>query len=238
MRAIEQSRESRAERIRLLSMVDVLEPLMSEQTDLLLQRTQERAFGRGETVYALGDASEAVFLLLTGRIRLYGILGGQELTFEVVRAGTMFGIASLMERTHDEYALALEPSQVGVLGLNDFWHLVRQNPEVNARLLKVLGDRLRMTRGRMADIALKETPARLASLILDLVQSEGVVTREGHYKIVAHYTHEQLAAMIGANRGSVTRAFRRLQDSGCVRLIRRLIYVVDLDALKRRASAG
>jgi CRP/FNR family transcriptional regulator, cyclic AMP receptor protein len=189
-------------------------------------------------VYAPGDSSEAVFLLLTGRLRLYGTAGGQELTFEVVRASTMFGIASLMERTQDEYAIALEPSRVGMVGLNDFWHLVRQTPEVNARLVKVLGDRLRMTRGRMADIALKETPARLASLILDLVQSEGVVTREGHYKIVAHYTHEQLAAMIGATRGSVTRAFSKLQDSGCVRLIRRLIYVVDLEALKRSASAG
>ena len=167
-------------------MVDVFEPLTAHQTDLLVQRTQERAFGRGETVYAL----------------------------------------------------ALEPSRVGVLGLNDFWHLVRQNPEVNARLVKVLGDRLRMTRGRMADIALKETSARLASLILDLVQNEGVVTREGHYKIVAHYTHEQLAAMIGATRGSVTRALGELQDSGGVRLFRRLIYVVDLEALKRSASAG
>jgi len=219
-------------------MVDVLEPLTAEQTDLLAQRTQERAFERGETVYAPGDASEAVLLLLTGSIRLYGMAGGQELTFEVVRASTLFGIASLMERTQNEYATALEPSRVGVLGLTDFWHLVSQNPEVNARLVKLLGERLRMTRGRMADIALKETPARLASLILDLVQSEGVITREGHYKIVTHYTHEQLAAMIGTQRGSVTRAFGTLQDSGCVRLIRRLIYVVDLDVLKRRASAG
>jgi CRP/FNR family transcriptional regulator, cyclic AMP receptor protein len=219
-------------------MVDVFEPLTAEQKDLLAQRTLERAFERGETVYAPGDSSEAVFVLLTGRLRLYGMAGGQELTFEVVRASTMFGIASLMERTQDEYAIALEPSRVGVVGLNDFWHLVRQTPEVNARLVKVLGDRLRMTRGRMADIALKETTARLASLILDLVQSEGVVTREGHYKIVAHYTHEQLAAMIGATRGSVTRAFSKLQDSGCVRLIRRLIYVVDLEALKRSASVG
>ena len=239
VRAIDQSRESRAERVRLLSMIDVFEPLTANQTDLLANRIQERAFGRGETVYAPADASEVVYLLLEGRMRLYGMVaGGQELTFEVVRASTMFGIASLMERTHDEYALALEPSRVGVLSLNDFWHQVRQNPEVNARLVKVLGDRLRMTRGRMADIALKETPARLASLILDLVQSEGVVTREGHYKVVAHYTHEQLGAMIGATRGSVTRAFRKLQDSGCVRLYRRLIYVVDLEALKRSASAG
>jgi CRP/FNR family transcriptional regulator, cyclic AMP receptor protein len=219
-------------------MVDVLEPLTPQETDRLTQRTSERAFKRGETVYAPGDALAVVFLLLTGSIRLYGMAGGQELTFDVVRSGTMFGIASLMERTQDEYALALEPSRVEVLGLNDFWHLVRQNPEINARLVKLLGDRLRMTRGRMADIALKETPARLASLILDLVQSEGVVTREGHYKIVTHYTHEQLAAMIGTQRVSVTRAFGKLQDSRCVRLIRRQIYVVDLDALKRRASAG
>jgi CRP/FNR family transcriptional regulator, cyclic AMP receptor protein len=237
MRAIEQSRESRAERIRLLSMVEVLEPLTAEQTDLLAQRTHERAFGRGETVYSPGDASETVLLLLTGSIRLWGMAGVQELTFDVLRAGTIFGIASLMELTQNEYATALEPSRVGVLGLNDFWHLVRQNPEVNSRLVKLLGMRLRMTRSRMADIALKEAPARLASLILDLVQNEGVVTRQGHYKIVSHYTHEQLAAMIGAQRVAVTRAFGKLQDSECVRLVRRRIYVVDLDSLKRLAMA-
>jgi CRP/FNR family transcriptional regulator len=237
MRAIEQSK-SRAEQIRLLSMVEVLEPLTAEKTDLLAQRTHERAFGRGETVYAPGDASDVVFLLLTGSIRLWGMAGVQELTFDVLRAGTIFGIASLMELTQNEYATALESSRVGVLSLNDFWHLVRQNPEVNSRLVKLLGERLRMTRSRMADIALKETPARLASLILDLVQSEGMVTREGHFKIITHYTHEQLAAMIGTQRASVTRAFATLQDSGCVRLLRRRIYVVDLDALKRRASAG
>jgi CRP/FNR family transcriptional regulator, cyclic AMP receptor protein len=194
--------------------------------------------GGRETVYAPGDASEVVFVLLTGRMRLYGAAGGQELTFEVVRAGTIFGIASLMERIQDEYAVALEPSRVGVVGLNAFWHLVRENPRVNARLVKVLGYRLRQTRNRMADIALKETPARLANLICDLVQSEGGVTREGHYKIATHYTHDQLAAMIGATRSSVTRAFGKLQDSGCVRVIRRRIYVVDLDALKRWASAS
>ena len=43
-------------------MVDVFEPLTAHQTDLLANRTQERAFGRGETVYAPGDASEVVYL--------------------------------------------------------------------------------------------------------------------------------------------------------------------------------
>ena len=90
----------------------------------------------------------------------------------------------------------------------------------------------------MTDIALKEVPARLASLIFDLIQSEGVVTPEGHYKILTHYTHEQLAAMIGAKRVAVTRAFGKLQEAGCVRLWRRQIYVFDLATLRRLAMAS
>lgn len=237
VQAIRQS-GSQVERIKLLSLVDVLEPLSSEEIDWFAQRTKERSFQAGATVYVPGSASEIVYLLLAGRIRLYGIAGRQELTFDIIQAGTMFGVASLMERTQNEYALALEPSRVGLIDLNDFWLLVRQNPEVNARLVKLLGNRLRLSRSRMTDIALKEVPARLASLILDLVQSEGVVTREGHYKIPAHYTHEQLATMIGAKRVAVTRAFGRLQDAGCVRLWRRQIYVVDLATLSQLAMAS
>ena len=189
-------------------------------------------------MYVPGDASKVVHLLLAGRIRFYEMVGEQELTFDIIRASTMFGVASLMERTQDEYAQALEPSRVGLLDLNTFGHLMSQNPEVNARLVKLLGDRLRLSRSRMTDIALKEVPARLASLIFDLIQSEGVVTREGHYKIPAHYTHEQLATMIGAKRVAVTRAFGRLQDAGCVWLWRRQIYVVDLATLRRVAMAS
>ncbi len=215
-----------------------MEPLSTEEINWLAQRIIERNFQRGDIVHIPGDASEIVYLLLAGRIRLYGMVGEQELTFDIIRASTMFGVASLMERTQDEYAQALEPSRVGLLSLNSFWHLMRQNPEVNARLVKLLGDRLRLSRSRMTDIALKEVPARLASLILDLIQSEGVVTREGRYKILTHYTHEQLATMIGAKRVAVTRAFGKLQDAGCVRLWRRQIYVVDLATLRRLAMAS
>ena len=215
-----------------------MEPLSAEQLDLVALRTVERSFQKGESVYLLGDASEAVFFLLVGRVRLYGTVRERELTFDVIRAGAMFGEASLTERTQNEYAQALEPSRVGLLDLNTFWHLVRENFEFNARVIKVLGERSRTTKGRMTDIALKEVPARLAGLVLDLVQGEGVVTRDGNYLVPARYTHEQLASMIGVKRVAVTRAFGDLQDSGCIQLRRRQIYVVDLAALKGLAAGG
>ena len=210
----------------------MLEPLSAEQLEWVAQRTLDRSLQKGESVYVPGDASEVIYLLLTGRVRLYGMVRQRELTFDVTRTGDVFGEVSLTERTQDEHAQALEASQVGMLELNTFWHLVRENAEFNARVIRMLGERSRRARGRMIDIALKDSPARLAALILDLVQSEGVVTREGHYRVSTHYTHEDLASMIGLKRVAITRAFGRLQDSGYVQLRRRQIYVTDLAALK------
>lgn len=223
------------ERIKFLSEVDVLEPLAPQELDRLAQRTPERSFQSGELVYIKGAALGPLFLLLRGRIRLYAAAVGQELTLEVLQAGTIFGESSLTGRPHPEDARALEPARVGLLSLDAFWQLVRENPEVNARVMQLVVSRSYANRSRMMDLGLKGVTARLASLILDLIRSEGVVTREGHYRILPHYTHEDLATMIGAKREAVTRAFGRLQDDGCVQLLRRQIYVIDLSALNQLA---
>ena len=59
----------------------------------------------------------------------------------------------------------------------------------------------------------KDMPARLATLILQLVDSEGVVSSES-YRIPTRYTHEQLASMIVCKRVAVSRAFSRLKVAG------------------------
>ena len=228
-------KETQIEWTELLSKVDVLEPLSPEQLGRVAQTTLGRSFQKGESIYIPGDACEVVFLLLTGRVRLFAMVRQKELTFDVVRAGAIFGEASLTERTQNEYAQALSFAKVGLFELNAFWSLLRENVEVNARVLRMLGERSRLTRGRMTDIALKDSPARLAALVLDLVEHEGVVTREGFYRVTTHYTHEELASMIGLKRVAVTRAFGTLQDHNFVQLRRRQIYVIDLAGLRRVA---
>ncbi len=88
---------------------------------------------------------------------------------------------------------------------------------------------------RWADLAAKDVPARLASMLLLLIESEGVVTSEG-YRIPTRYTHQQIATMIGANREAVTRALGKLRDEGAVQLRKRYIYVTDVEALKRASG--
>ena len=58
------------------------------------------------------------------------------------------------------------------------------------------------------------------------------------YRIPTHYTHEQLASMIGCKRVAVTRAFRTLEEGGAVKLKDRRIIAKDLYTLKGLAEGS
>jgi CRP/FNR family cyclic AMP-dependent transcriptional regulator len=227
------------EKLRLLSMVDILEPLTREEIKELSRRIPDTHYQRGQILYTPKERSEALFMLKKGRVRIYRVgHDGREFTLTVVGAGTVFGEMSLTaQQLENAYAEAMEPVVVCKMRRLDLERLVLDKPQVGLKVMSVLSERLSLAEDRMEDIALKEVPARLANFILQLIESEGVVTSEG-YKIPSRYTHRQLATMIGSKRETVTKAFTLLQRAGVVELKRRRIHVRDIDALKRVTNQG
>lgn len=224
------------EKVRLLSLVDVLEPLLEEEIAGLIQRIPSTHLEKGQVFYTPEDRSEALFLLKNGRVRVYKVApDGWEFTLAVVEAGTMFGeMALTAQRMRESYAEAMEPADVCVLKDEDLESLVLEYPRVGLRMMRVLGERLRVCEARLEDIGLKDVPARLASLLLQLAENEGIMTHEGPM-IPTRYTQRQLATMIGSSRESVTRAFSKLRKAGAVKLRRRYVYIKDVEALEQAA---
>lgn len=227
------------EKLRLLSMVDILEPLSREEIKELSRRIPDTHYQRGQVLYAPKERNEALFMLKKGRVRIYRVgPDGREFTLTVVGAGTVFGEMSLTaQRLENAYAEAMEPAVVCKMRRQDLERLVMDKPQVGLKVMSVLSERLSHAEDRMEDIALKEVPARLASFILQLVEREGVMTPDGP-KIPARYTHRQLATVIGSKRETVTKAFTLLQQAGVVELKRRRIHVKDIEGLKRVAEQG
>jgi CRP/FNR family cyclic AMP-dependent transcriptional regulator len=154
----------------------------------------------------------------------------------VVDAGTVFGeVAFTPHAFRESYAEATEASVVFAMERAAVERLIQGKPQVGIRMISLLSERLHYYETRMEDVTLKEIPARLASLILFLIESEGVQI-PGEIRIPTRYTHQHLGTMIGANREAVTRAFGRLQDEGSLQIRRRLIYVDDVEALERAAG--
>ena len=228
------------QQVELLSGVDIFEDLLKEEVreifDDLLERHAEIDLGAGEIFYTPQQPDGKLFILIKGGVRIYKMDGGREFTLEVVNSGTVFGeVAFTDHRLRDAYAEATEPSILLAMERSDVERLILQKPKVGLRLVSLLSERLHYYETRIEDVTLKGVPARLASLILFLIESEGVQV-PGEIRIPTRYTHEHLGTMIGANREAVTRAFGRLQDEGALQLRRRLIYVEDVGALESVAG--
>jgi CRP/FNR family transcriptional regulator, cyclic AMP receptor protein len=226
------------EQVRLLSMVDILEPLSQRQLEALARRVPEHEVEQGKILYSPDEHDERLFLLKKGRVRVYRVdPEGQELTLSVAEGGTILGeMAFTGQHLPGVYLRAIEPSVVVTLQRSELEHLILSNPEVGLRLVRLLSERLHETETRLAELSHKEVPARLASQILRLIENEGVRTSEG-YELPTRYTHEQLAAMIGSKRVAVSQAFAKLKEVGAMELRDRKIHVANLEALKDAAEA-
>jgi CRP/FNR family transcriptional regulator, cyclic AMP receptor protein len=227
------------EEMRLLSMVEILAPLTDEQMEDLARRVPDTFLEKEDILYTPKEGTERLFILKKGRVQLYEVnRDGEEVTLSVIEDGNIFGEMALTSQSlYGLYVRAIEPSTVVSLRREDVEDLIRDTPDVGLRLVRELAERLHDSERRYADMVGKDVPARLATLILTLVDSEGVVSSES-YRIPNHYTHERLASMIGCKRVAVTRAFRKLEGGGAVVLKDQRIVVKDMDALKDMAEAG
>ena len=224
---------------RLLSLVDVFEPLSAEEIEDLNWSGSSIRLRADEVLFGPTDSNETLFVLKSGRVRIYrSSPEGREFTLAVVESGTIFGeLALTPQETRGAYARGMEDSEITILHRTDVERLMLEHPQVGLNLIRLLGERLSTYERRLEDLGLKEVPARLASLILLMIGDEGLRTRTG-YKIPTRYTHHHLGTMIGANREAVTRAFTQLREAGALETENRLIHVRDMEALERAVEEG
>ena len=224
------------ELVGLLATVDVLETLPPQELREFVSRASlDRLEARETMMVGPREHARRMLLLLEGRARLYEPgPRGRRLTVAVAEAGTVAGVVGLSERPRELRVEALVPSVLCFVGWGAFEEAARRNPEAGLRLSRALVDRIGVLEERLADVAYREVPARLANAILRLVESEGVMCREGP-RLLTPYTHEQLASMIGANREATTRALGALRRQGVVQVRDRRVHVTNPEALHRTA---
>jgi CRP/FNR family cyclic AMP-dependent transcriptional regulator len=226
------------EEIRLLSMVAILGPLSDEEMEDLAKRTPDTFLEQEDILYSPQHGTERLFILKKGRVQLYEVdQSGEEITLSVIEDGNVFGEMALTGQSLEGlYVRALVPSTVVSLRREDLEDLIMKKPEVGLRLVRELAEKLHASEARYSDVVGKDVPARLATLILTLMDSEGEVSSES-YRIPTRYTHEQIGSMIGCKRVAVTRAFSKLKEAGAVQLKERHI-IKNPDALKDLAEAS
>ena len=76
------------EKLRLLSMVDILEPLSKEELEEFSRRVPDTHVEKGRVFFTPGDRSDALFMLKKGKVRIYKVTPeGWQFTLAVVGQG-------------------------------------------------------------------------------------------------------------------------------------------------------
>jgi CRP/FNR family transcriptional regulator len=218
-------------------------PLFASLTEAEMQalctRVTKRHFGRGELLFNEGDHCTGLFLVASGKIRIFKLsTAGREQVLAMEGPGSSF--AELPVFDGGEYpasASALEDAEVLFISRQDFQNFCREHSEVAIKVLAVVGSRLRRLVGIIEDLSFTTVRQRLISVLLRMTQEGGTATKHG-IRVELTKSHQDLAAELGTVRELVSRNLSRLQAEGFLEVDGRTIIVRDLPGLKLEQTSS
>lgn len=201
-------------RIGELANAELFKGLSAEQLRALLERCAIRKVRRGECVFREGDVTRTVYLIASGRVRVY-VTGddGREVSLCMLRPGEHFGELSLLDgERHSASVVALDACSLVVIGKEDFLALLNNNPGKMMSLLQVLAKRIRQLTALTRNLALLDVYGRIVRLLLD-----GAIHENGQRIVKEKLTHQQIAELVGSSRTMVSRILKDLHDGGYIK---------------------
>ena len=216
------------ERTWYIKQCPLFEQLSTDQLTHLENNARVRTFPKNVNVYPPSDASETVFVLLRGRVRICTYTHeGKQAILAFIEPGEMFGELSLTHSEgYEDHAETMLPSTVALIPKANFERLLADNPPFSMGITKIISWRLLRIERRLRSLLFRSNRDRVVQLMLDLVEQYGSRV-EGGTLIDIRLSHQDLANLIGCTRESVTMVLGELQSQRYLKIGRQRIVIVD-----------
>jgi CRP/FNR family cyclic AMP-dependent transcriptional regulator len=227
----------------LLAKAAFFELLDTQDRTRLLAQMQTMNFASGTLIFGRGDKGNALYVLLSGRVRLSVVTGdGRELSFLHAAEGVMFGeIAALDGGTRTADATALSAARALVLPRPALQTEMAAHPAIADALIRFLCGRLRATNDKLEAIALHSVEVRLARFLLTLAKTEAARApgkpshKPSRVSLPLDLSQGDIGMMIGASRPKVNGAFSLLEADGSIARQGKTL-LCDMELLAARAG--
>ncbi len=193
-----------------------------------------RRFGDGETIFLKGDAGDALYGVLSGKVRIStSAPSGRELILSILDPGAVFGEIALLDgRTRSADAATMGATELFVLQRREFARFLEQDSKLAVHLVVMVCERLRSTNDLIEDVTFLKLPARLAKRLLTFAQYSFEASQD-HTTTEIRISQYELGLLMGTSRESINRLLQRWRQDGLVDLGRGRIIVLDPDALQQ-----
>ncbi len=164
------------------------------------------------------DRSDALYVILSGRIRAYGSAeDGREVTYRTQGPGEYFGEMTLDGGPRSASVMTMEPTAVVVVPGAEVRDFLAQHPDFALHLVRKLIGLLRASTQQVKSLALDDVYQRVVRLLNTQARElPGEPGQPGIRQLPERLTQQDIAERVGASREMVSRVFKPLLEGGYV----------------------
>lgn len=192
-----------------------------------------RIYPKGQALFTQGQPATGIFIVCQGKAKLsiYS-QDGKTVILRVAHPGEVLGLSSIMSnRSHHATAEAVETCQVNFVSKRDFDKFLEKNAEAAKNTIVQLTKNYERACGQIRSLALSGSIAeRLARLLLSWTRRNG--NGERHWQFKLDFTHEEIGAMIGTSRETVTRLLKEFKKQNLIELDHSTLTIMDAKRLE------
>ena len=211
--------------------------LTADEANALRASGRVRTYLQGSTLFSEGERSQAVAVVLRGRVKVSSLsTDGHESVLAFRSPGDLLGELSVLDGgPRSASVTAAEPVEALIVSGSKFRELLATRPRIAVVLLETLTRRLRDADRKRLEYGAYDTVGRVSRRLVELAADHGV--REGTgVRITLPLSQGELAGWTGASRESVARALAVLRRNDIISTDRRRIVVTDMEALRRAVT--
>lgn len=192
--------------------VPIFTNLSHEEKMEIMEIASSRSFEKDETIYRVGDEGGTLFVLYTGKAKLFRLnVNGKEQVLRLVEPGDFIGELSLFSSLPlTDNAQALEATTMCVLQGERLKRLMAKYPSIAFKVMDELSRRLEKAENRIEEISLSSVTERVIGALLEL--------SEGKQEILLPMAKGDLASQLGMTQETLSRKLGTLQEEGLILL--------------------
>ncbi len=217
----------------LLARVPVFAALETQELEHVARVAVPRRFAVQQIIFREGDASDTCYVMRSGHARaIHDHSDEHRIALAHFGPGDIFGeLAMFEDERRSATVQTLDAVHAIAISGADMRRLLREHPDIAAKLVIALGRRLRECNERLTRQSFQTVQSRVAGVLGELVQQariEGAAPTD----VLVRITQADIAQLAGSSRESASRFLAVLERAGVVTQGRARVTVHDPTTLE------
>lgn len=216
---------------------NLLKGLKQDDIEHLSRVTTMKDFKKNQPIYFAKEPSSSIFFLKRGRVKLTRTSkDGKEMILGIINPGEVFGEMSFLdENERTDYATAMDDALICTINKQEFNDFVSKAPELNLRLTKLIGFRMKRYTEKIEELVFKDSSHRVSSFLLRLAEDNGKTLGSDIF-IKPFFKHQDIAELTACSRQTVNAVLTDLREKKIIDFDRRKLIIHNKEALQNIAD--